>query len=143
MQLNCFERFGDFCLSLDNLISAKGRDFTDILIVSGVCQIFSITFDISWKLMKDIAIEYCQVEDTQIGSPKKSLRAANSVNLISSDTWLDMLECRNSIAHEYVRDYELWERVDKIMNSYIPLFQDLKTTVSDLITKTQSGGTNG
>jgi uncharacterized protein with HEPN domain len=93
--------------------------------------------------MKDIAIEYCQVEDTQIGSPKKSLRAANSVNLISSDTWLDMLECRNSIAHEYVRDYELWERVDKIMNSYIPLFQDLKTTVSDLITKTQSGGTNG
>ena len=45
-------RFQSFCNSLDALAEARERDLTDSFVLSGTGAKFSITFDLSWKVMK-------------------------------------------------------------------------------------------
>ena len=49
-------RFTSFCNSLDALSEAKNRDFSDSFVLSGTSAKFSITFDLAWKVMKDILV---------------------------------------------------------------------------------------
>ena len=51
-------RFKSFCNSLDALAEARQRDLTDSFVLSGTSAKFSITFDLSWKVMKDILVQY-------------------------------------------------------------------------------------
>ena len=51
-------RFQSFCNSLDALAEARERDLTDSFVLSGTSAKFSITFDLSWKVMKDILVQY-------------------------------------------------------------------------------------
>ena len=48
------KRFTSFCNSLDALAEAKQRDLSDSFVLSGTSAKFSITFDLAWKVMKDI-----------------------------------------------------------------------------------------
>ena len=50
-------RFKSFCNSLDALAEARQRDLSDSFVLSGTSAKFSITFDLSWKVMKDILVE--------------------------------------------------------------------------------------
>ena len=50
-------RFTSFCNSLDALSEAKNRDFSDSFVLSGTSAKFSITFDLAWKVMKDILVQ--------------------------------------------------------------------------------------
>ena len=45
-------RFKSFCNSLDALAEARQRDLTDSFVLSGTSAKFSITFDLSWRVMK-------------------------------------------------------------------------------------------
>ena len=49
-------RFTSFCNSLDALAEAKQRDLSDSFVLSGTSAKFSITFDLAWKVMKDILV---------------------------------------------------------------------------------------
>ena len=40
------------------LAEAKQRDLSDSFVLSGTSAKFSITFDLAWKVMKDILVEY-------------------------------------------------------------------------------------
>lgn len=51
-------RFQSFCNLLDALAEARERDLTDSFVLSGTSAKFSITFDLSWKVMKDILVQY-------------------------------------------------------------------------------------
>jgi nucleotidyltransferase substrate binding protein (TIGR01987 family) len=62
---------------------------------------FNLTFDLSWKVMKDIIIEFHGILDYATGSPRETLRMARSVGLITDDIWLEMLKARNNLAHDY------------------------------------------
>ena len=42
----------------DALAEAKQRDLSDSFVLSGTSAKFSITFDLAWKVMKDILVEY-------------------------------------------------------------------------------------
>ena len=57
MERKSINRYHSFCKSLDNLAEAKGRNPEDIFILSGTAQMFNLSFDLSWKLMKDIITE--------------------------------------------------------------------------------------
>lgn len=52
-----YRRFLSFCKSLDALAEARQRDLTDSFVLSGTSAKFSITFDLAWKVMKDILIQ--------------------------------------------------------------------------------------
>lgn len=94
-------RFKSFCNSLDALAEARQRDLTDSFVLSGTGAKFSITFDLSWKVMKDILVQYYSITGFVTESPREVLRESFKAKLISDDAWMDMLKVRNELAHDY------------------------------------------
>ena len=107
-------RFVSFCNSLDALAEARERDLSDSFVLSGTSAKFSITFDLAWKVMKDILIEYYAITGFVAGSPREVLREAYKAELISDDG-------------EVVKTY-----CDRIVERYIDLFYDFENTVKKL-----------
>lgn len=100
MEEKSIKRYRSYCRSLNNLSDAKGRDMTDKFVLSGTVQMFNLSFDLAWKVMKDIITEYHGALEYPTGSPRETLRMANSVGLIEDDTWLEMRECKYIILVE-------------------------------------------
>lgn len=124
-------RFQSFCNSLDALAEAKQRDLSDSFVLSGTSAKFSITFDLSWKVMKDILVQYYAIIGFVAGSPREVLREAYKANLISDDAWMQMLKVRNELAHDY--DCEIVkEHCHTIVEKYIDFLYELKDRVNGL-----------
>ena len=124
-------RFMSFCNSLDALAEARQRDLSDSFVLSGTSAKFSITFDLSWKVMKDILVQYYAITGFVAGSPREVLRESYKVNLISDDAWMEMLKVRNELAHDY--DCEIVkEHCNTIVEKYIDLFYDFEKVVKQL-----------
>ena len=70
------KRFESFKKSLDSLAEAKERDMSDSFVLSGTSAKFSITFDLAWKVMKDILVQHYEIVDFVSGSPKEVLKAS-------------------------------------------------------------------
>lgn len=125
------KRFQSFCNSLESLAEARQRDLLDSFVLSGTGAKFSITFDLSWKVMKDILIQYYSITGFVAGSPREVLREAFKANLVSNDAWMDMLKVRNELAHDY--DGEIVKtHCHTIVEKYIDLFYEFENTVKRL-----------
>ena len=74
----------------DALAEAKQRDLSDSFVLSGTSAKFSITFDLAWKVMKDILVEYYAMTGFIAGSPREVLKTSYQAELISDDTWIEM-----------------------------------------------------
>ncbi len=59
------------------------------------------TFDISWKVMKDILIKKLGVLDFAVRSPRETLQQAFTDGIINDDRWMQMLRVRDQLAHDY------------------------------------------
>lgn len=125
-------RFLSFRNSLDALAEARERDLTDSFVLSGTSAKFSITFDLAWKVMKDILVQHYAITGFVTGSPKEVLRQAFQANLISDDVWMSMLLVRNELAHDYDGDI-VKAHCDKIIGTYIDLFYEFENTVKKLL----------
>ena len=124
-------RFMSFCNSLDALAEARQRDLSDSFVLSGTSAKFSITFDLSWKVMKDILVQYYAITGFVAGSPREVLRESYKANLISDDAWMKMLKVRNELAHDY--DCEIVkEHCNTIVEKYTDLFYDFEKAVKQL-----------
>ena len=124
-------RFLSFCNSLDALAEARQRDLTDSFVLSGTSAKFSITFDLSWKVMKDILIEYYAMTGFIAGSPREVLKTSYKAELISDDTWMEMLKVRNELTHDY--DCEIVKtHCNAIVRKYIDLFYIFADKVKQL-----------
>ena len=122
-----YRRFESFRRSLAALEEVRERDLTDSFILSGAGAKFNITFDLAWKVMKDIIIQYFAVVDFPKGSPREVLRKAYEFRLISDEAWLDMLRDRNDLTHDY--DGEIVKEVCKrLINCYLALFEEFRKT---------------
>lgn len=125
-------RFFSFCKSLDALAEARQRDLTDSFVLSGTSAKFSITFDLSWKVMKDILVQYYAITNFVASSPREVLKEAYQADMISNDKWMEMLKVRNELAHDY--DCEIVkEHCHTIVDEYIDLFYDFETKVKKLM----------
>lgn len=133
MEEKFYRRFQSFCNLLDDLNEAKTRDFSDSFVLSGTSAKYSITFDLSWKIMKDIITGYYMVMDFALGSPREVLRKAFEVNLIQDDVWMEMLKVRNEISHDYDGKV-IEEYCGKIVDTYIDKFYDFTEVIRKLIT---------
>lgn len=125
-------RFQSFCNSLDALAEAKQRDLSDSFVLSGTSAKFSITFDLSWKVMKDILVQYYAITGFVAGSPREVLRESYKANLIDTDEWMQMLKVRNELAHDY--DCEIVKTYcSTIVEKYVDLFYDFEERVKNLM----------
>ena len=129
-------RFSSFQKCLYDFKQAENKEWeNDSFILSGIVQKFSLTLDISWKVMKDILHEQYGINDYAVGSPISNIKKAFSVGLIEDDPrWIQMIKLRNNLT----RDYDLAlarESCDIIIKEYIPLFVEFEHRVLALIQK--------
>ena len=126
------KRWESFQRSLDALAEARHRDMSDSFVLSETSAKFSITFDLSEKVMKDILVQYYAMTDFVSGSPREVLRKAYKAELISDDIWMEMLKIRNQLAHDYdgviVKEY-----FQKIIGEYIDHLYAFKEHVVTLL----------
>lgn len=131
MDKKFIKRYESFQKSLDALSEAKERDMSDSFVLSGTGAKFSITFDLSWKVMKDILIQYYAVADFVAGSPREVLRKAFQMEMITKDVWMEMLDVRNRLSHDYDSEI-IKEYCGRIVDVYIDIFYEFKQTVEQL-----------
>ena len=132
MEKSYTNRFNSFKNSLASLKEAKGKDKDDSFVLSGTAMKFNLTFDLAWKLMSDIIREEHKIVDYAIGSPKETLRKAKSFGIIDDDIWLNMLDDRNNLTHDY--DYLIVaEKFDEIVDKYIEVFEKFRSKVDEII----------
>ena len=133
MERKSINRYNSFCKSLDNLAEAKGKDPSDMFILSGTVQMFNLSFDLAWKVMKDIITEYHGALDYPTGSPRETLRMAHSVGLIEDDIWMEMLRARNNLAHDYDGELAI-KYFGKITSDYYLLMDDFRQKAAEYYT---------
>lgn len=127
-------RFRSFCNNLEGLKKARLRDEEDEFVLSGTVQKYNLTFDISWKVMKDILVKYHGIQTFATGSPRETLRTAHSVGLIDDDIWLDMLEDRNNLAHDY-DGFLARDCFKKIVGEYTEIFDAFQEKAENYMDK--------
>ncbi|MEG2146314.1 MAG: HI0074 family nucleotidyltransferase substrate-binding subunit [Lachnospiraceae bacterium] len=133
MEQKFYKRYESFCNLLESLSEAKERDLSDSFVLSGTGAKFSITFDLSWKIMKDIITQVYMVSDFAVASPREVLRKAFELRIIDEgDDWLIMLRLRNTLSHDY-DGVVIAQTCDKIVNNYIATFDKFKGTVEKII----------
>ena len=69
MDEKCRKRFDSYKKSLASLAEARERDMRDSFVLSGTSAKFSITFDLAWKVMKDILVQHYAIIDFVAGFP--------------------------------------------------------------------------
>ena len=126
------KRFESFKNSLDSLSEARERDLSDSFVLSGTSAKFSITFDLSWKVMKDILVQHYAIVEFAAGSPREVLRESFKMGMISDDIWMEMLKVRNQLAHDYdgviVKEY-----CTRIVNVYIDRFYEFRIRAEEIL----------
>ena len=133
------KRYESFKNSLSSLSEARERDMTDSFVLSGTSAKFSITFDLAWKVMKDIIVSQYGIVDFATGSPRDTLKTAYSVGLISDDLWLQMLKVRNTLIHDY--DGDVAKRYFKnITEDFFELLQQLRSKAEQWYQVDESDG---
>lgn len=68
MQSKFINRYNSFCRSLNNLSKSRNADRNADFVLEGTVQNFNLTFDIAWKMMKDILVKNMGIVDFAIGS---------------------------------------------------------------------------
>jgi nucleotidyltransferase substrate binding protein (TIGR01987 family) len=97
----------------------------------GCTQAFEITFELSWKVMKDYLI-YTGVPLTEF-TPRQIIREAFSAGIISNgETWLIMLNNRNLTTHTY-DEAHIKSGLDVIEKEYLPHMTQLYNFLKDRI----------
>ena len=125
MDEKCRKRFDSYKKSLASLAEARARDMRDSFVLSGTSAKFSITFDLAWKVMKDILVQHYAIIDFVAGSPRDVLRAAFRAKLIDDEIWMEMLKVRNQLAHDY--DGQIVEKYcEDIVKVYIGRLEDFR-----------------
>ena len=101
MESKSINRYNTFCKSLKNLEKSRHADPDADFVLEGTVLNFNLTFDIAWKVMKDILVKNMGILDFATGSPRDTLQQAFTNRLIDDDTWMQMLKTRNQLAHDY------------------------------------------
>ena len=116
-------RFRNFARAYNLLAEALDRETLDDLQREGMIQRFEYTFELAWKTLMD-RMQYDAVEVDSAG-PRKVIRLALQLKYLSNgETWMAMIDDRNSMSHRY--SLEAFLAVEhNIRFKYIDAFSDL------------------
>ncbi len=129
MDIRWQQRFQNFEKTFLLLQKALDLERPDWLQRAGLVQMFEITFDLSWKLLKDY-LEYQGFKD--LLSPRSTLKKAFEISLIEDGrAWLELLEQRNLTTYTY-DEVEITNVTAQIRSTYFVLFQNLYSIFSKI-----------
>lgn len=120
-------RYANFIKAEANLSDAiesfKSRPLS-IMEQAGLIQLFEITWDLGWKVLRDYLRE-SGVSD-EIGTPISAIRAAFAAGLIEDgQAWIDATRLRNALSHEYDPS-RATTALTQIADAYLALFATLR-----------------
>ena len=104
---------------------------TDSFVLSGTGAKFSITFDLAWKVMRDILVQYYAITNFVTNSPLEVLRKSFQANLIEGDEWMEMLKVRNLLAQDY-DGIIIKNSCQTIVNVYLTKFEEFQEKIENL-----------
>ncbi|WP_333860239.1 nucleotidyltransferase substrate binding protein [Clostridium sp.] len=115
------QRFVNFQRSYKLLSKYINEPLETELERAGIIQFFEISFELSWKLMKD----YLESQELYTKSPRETIKQAYQMGLIDDGhIWIDALSDRNLTVHTY--DDRLAEKMVKdIVRIYFPELKKL------------------
>ena len=98
------KKYENFCASLENMKDIYNYEEPyDNVVLTGLVGLYEITFEQSWKMMKEI-LEIHGFAEGATGSPKMILRTAYKAGMIKDEElWLSALQERNNVTHSYNR----------------------------------------
>lgn len=111
------QRFQQFDSAHSLLLQALAIETPSVVERAGVVQFFEISFELSWKLLKD----YLEAEGFSPVGPRDAIKQAFQSGLIEDGhAWMQALTDRNLTTHTY-NEKTAVEVDDKIRNQYAPL----------------------
>ena len=116
------QRFINFSKSMNYLEQALTIQSPDIVQKAGIIQFFEMSFELSWKVLKDY-LEEQGFEDVR--SPRAAIKQAFEIGIIENGHgWLELLQDRNLTAHTY--DEEKANEMEQLIHkNYFPLLKKL------------------
>ena len=83
---------------LANAIEINKKKPEDLLIQIALIKLFEMSFELSWKTIKD----YLNYQGIEVSTPREVIKQAFATKIIEDgQLWIDMLEDRNLMAHTY------------------------------------------
>ena len=125
------KKYENFCASLRNMKEIYNyKEPYDNVVLTGLVGLYEITFEQSWKMMKEILQDH-GYEEGATGSPKIILKTAYKAGMIRDENmWLRALQARNNVTHSYNQKIALGI-VDEAKNEFYKMFTDLKEEVEN------------
>ena len=120
----------DYTRAVAELSEALDSNPTSRLEQAGCIKYFEFCFELAWKSLKSLA-SYHGLSDAE--SPRSALRVAFAQRWLDDEpTWLEMLECRNRMAHTYSSESAL--DVYKRLNDFAEVLRQLDHKLGEILT---------
>ena len=125
------KKYENFCRAYRNLAEAiEIEPPYDTVTLTGIVGLFEITFEQSWKMMKEI-LEFDGYAQSSTGSPRRIIKTAYQAGMIDDEgTWLKALAARNNVSHSYNEDIAL-SIVRESREQYTDMFGRLKAEIEN------------
>ena len=97
------QRLDTFGTALAQLTNACDRERYDYLELAGLIKTFEFSFELSWKVLKDLLF----YEGHDAKSPREVIRRSFEADYVGErdcETLLDVLDTRNLLSHAYLLD---------------------------------------
>ena len=129
------QRLADFEKALKRLKEVLAEDPSKTTaIIDGTIQRFEFTFELSWKLARDVLYH----NGIETNNPRSAIKEAFKENLITeAELWINMMEDRNRTSHIY-DEAEAFKIYQKIKESYYFLLENFFGKVLPIVS--QMGG---
>ena len=126
------KKYENFCSSLGNMKDIYNYEEPyDNVVLTGLVGLYEITFEQSWKMMKEI-LQNHGYEEGATGSPKIILKTAYKAGMIKDEElWLRALQARNNVTHSYNQKIAL-SIVSEAKTEFYKMFVDLKEEVESV-----------
>ena len=123
------KKYENFCSSLGNMKDIYNyKEPYDNVVLIGLVGLYEITFEQSWKMMKEI-LQNHGYEEGATGSPKIILKTAYKAGMIKDEElWLRALQARNNVTPSYNQKIAL-SIVSEAKTEFYKMFVDLKEEV--------------
>ena len=123
------KKYENFCVSLENMKDIYNYEEPyDNVVLTGLVGLYEITFEQSWKMMKEI-LEIHGFAEGATDSPKMILRTAYKAGMIKDEElWLSALQERNNVTHSYNRKIAMGI-ITQVKQKFYKMFCELKEEI--------------
>lgn len=123
------KKYENFCVSLENMKDIYNYEEPyDNVVLTGLVGLYEITFEQSWKMMKEI-LKIHGFAEGATSSPKMILRTAYKAGMIKDEElWLSALQERNNVTHSYNRKIAMGI-ITQVKQKFYKMFCELKEEI--------------